>query len=129
MGYEENPQLANWVSTQRQEWKLYRSSKQSRLSDEKISMLNSIGFVWEAQRGGARKRKTCTASSTTLSSNKTSSSNITLTLQNKSKVKKSEIQTPCDMSSTRPWIAIFKDYLWYLDQNQNPIRIYTLAYT
>uniref|UniRef100_A0A7S1VGB4 Helicase-associated domain-containing protein n=1 Tax=Grammatophora oceanica TaxID=210454 RepID=A0A7S1VGB4_9STRA len=55
IGYEKNVKLANWVSTQRQEAKLGREGRSSRLNQERIDMLNSVGFVWEAQRGGGRK--------------------------------------------------------------------------
>jgi len=56
IGFEDNVKLANWVSTQRQEAKLRRQGRPSRLTQERIDMLDDIGFVWEAQRGGRRKR-------------------------------------------------------------------------
>jgi len=48
--FDMNPKLSNWVSNQRQEWKLFKKEKFSRLTEAKIEILNSIGFVWEAQR-------------------------------------------------------------------------------
>ena len=90
IGWEENPQLANWVSTQRQEYKLLGKGRSTRLSKDRIKvryehgscsllvwlekdftsvrltvylmyghaskLLNDIGFVWEAQRGGHRRK-------------------------------------------------------------------------
>jgi hypothetical protein len=54
---QENVQLSNWVSTQRQEYKLLRKGRSSRLTKDRIKLLDNIGFVWEAQRGGPRRRK------------------------------------------------------------------------
>lgn len=56
IGWEQNVQLANWVSTQRQEYKNLIKSKTSRLNDKRVAMLNSLGFAWELQRGGRRRR-------------------------------------------------------------------------
>jgi len=56
IGYKGNSQLANWVSTQRQEYKIKNDGKPSRLTPERIQRLNEIGFVWEAQRGGSRAK-------------------------------------------------------------------------
>merc|ERR1712151_714526 len=51
-------QLSNWVSTQRQEYKLLKRGKRSStLNDERIKLLNCIGFVWVAQRGSPRKQR------------------------------------------------------------------------
>jgi len=57
IGFKRNVKLANWVSTQRQEYKLLREGRSSRLTEDRIKMLQDIDFVWEAQRGGPRKRK------------------------------------------------------------------------
>jgi Helicase associated domain len=46
---QENIKLANWVSTQRQEAKLMREGRSTRLSEKKIDKLNAIGFVWVAR--------------------------------------------------------------------------------
>jgi Helicase associated domain len=56
IGWEQNVQLANWVSTQRQEYKNLIKGKTSRLNDKRVSLLNSLGFAWELQRGGRRRR-------------------------------------------------------------------------
>jgi hypothetical protein len=39
-----------------QEYKLMREGRSSRLSEERIQLLDAVKFVWEAQRGGPRKR-------------------------------------------------------------------------
>lgn len=114
VGYEGNPQLANWVSTQRQEWKSFSSNKPSRLTEERVALLNKVGFVWEAHRGGARKRKSndsisicakksCSPPKSVPPSSKQANENVNGTLNHE-----------------RPWIAMFKDYLWFLDQGRNP---------
>lgn len=57
IGFDENVSLANWVSTQRQEWRQIKSGRTSRLTAERLRLLNAIGFTWEAPRGGVRRRK------------------------------------------------------------------------
>lgn len=52
IGHPKNPKLSNWVSTQRQEYKLLLKGKPSRMTPGKIQKLNEINFVWEAHRGG-----------------------------------------------------------------------------
>ena len=124
MNYKENPQLANWVSTQRQEWKLFKDNRQTRLNEEKASLLNDIGFVWEAQCGD-RKRKSCDTSC------KSNTFTIDLSVQKqlnpipiqqdyyKSNVGKAKASL-CEKENNPPWIAMFKEYLWQLDQNLSP---------
>lgn len=60
IGYKENPQLSSWVSTQRQEMKLLKEGKPTRLTEDRIRLLDDGGFVWESQRGkrgGRRKNR------------------------------------------------------------------------
>jgi len=57
IGYKDNVQLSNWVSTQRQEYKLMKDGKPSRLTPERIQLLNAVDFIWEAQRGGPRRKR------------------------------------------------------------------------
>uniref|UniRef100_A0A7S4M8C4 Helicase-associated domain-containing protein n=1 Tax=Odontella aurita TaxID=265563 RepID=A0A7S4M8C4_9STRA len=59
IGFKENPQLSSWVSTQRQEMKLLKEGRPTRLTEDRIHLLNDGGFVWESQRGkrGGRKKK------------------------------------------------------------------------
>lgn len=46
--YENNKALGMWVSMQRRRYKLKLQGKGSTLADDHVSMLNSIGFVWDA---------------------------------------------------------------------------------
>ena len=47
-GWKPNPRLASWVKRQRYQYKLKKDGKgkRSSLTDERISKLQSIGFVW-----------------------------------------------------------------------------------
>lgn len=47
---------------QRQEYKLIRKGRQSRLTEERVDLLNKIDFIWEAQRGGPRRKRKATVS-------------------------------------------------------------------
>ncbi len=111
-------QLSNWVSTQRQEWKSFKLKRQSRLTQERITSLNNVGFVWEAQRGGSRKRKSNERKTAETPTTKTQSNADTC--NNKTRTREREIQKICESGSKRPWIAMFKDYLWLSDQKKNP---------
>ena len=44
--YVANPSLANWVSTQRKNYKLRNEGKRSFLTKERVEQLESMGFVW-----------------------------------------------------------------------------------
>lgn len=44
--YKENPSLGQWVSTQRQEYGARKKGKKSNITDERITALEEIGFVW-----------------------------------------------------------------------------------
>lgn len=44
--YKKNKQLANWVNTQRAHYKLRHEGKKNYISDERIEVLNKIGFQW-----------------------------------------------------------------------------------
>lgn len=47
--YDENPQLANWCSKQRQQYrKLLASETPCSMTSDRIETLNRIGFVWNA---------------------------------------------------------------------------------
>lgn len=56
IGWEENVKLSNWVSTQRQEYKNMQNGRTSQLNEHRIELLNELGFAWEVQRGGRRRR-------------------------------------------------------------------------
>ncbi|GKY98439.1 hypothetical protein MPSEU_000801400 [Mayamaea pseudoterrestris] len=62
IGWKENVPLSNWISTQRQEYKLKLKGRNSRLTQERIDLLNKVDFVWEAQRGGPRRQERATVS-------------------------------------------------------------------
>lgn len=50
--------MSNWVSTQRQEYKSLRKGGQSKcLNEERVRLLDSIGFIWKAQRGGPKRER------------------------------------------------------------------------
>jgi hypothetical protein len=41
------PILGVWVGTQRKQYRLKQRGKYSHMTDERMAMLNSMGFVWE----------------------------------------------------------------------------------
>lgn len=43
------PKLFGWVKRQRCQYKLYQCGKESTMTQERIDLLNSIGFVWNQQ--------------------------------------------------------------------------------
>ena len=46
--FPENAALAQWVKRQRYQYKLKQESKRSTMSDERVSALNEIGFIWDS---------------------------------------------------------------------------------
>jgi hypothetical protein len=52
---EECPQLGFWTANMRQQFRYKQLGKKSSLTDERVELLNSIGFVWKMQ-GGRRKK-------------------------------------------------------------------------
>lgn len=48
------------LKSQRQEYKLIQKGRQSRLTEDRIGLLDKIDFVWEAQRGGPRRKRKAT---------------------------------------------------------------------
>lgn len=53
--WEECPQLGFWTANMRQQYRYKQLGKKSSLTDGRIELLNSIGFVWKMQ-GGRRKK-------------------------------------------------------------------------
>lgn len=47
--YAENPALGRWVSTQRAQYKLMQENKPTTMTEERVKMLESLGFVWRLQ--------------------------------------------------------------------------------
>lgn len=46
--YKENAPLAQWVKRQRYQYKLKLEGKRSTLSDERVKLLDNIGFIWNS---------------------------------------------------------------------------------
>lgn len=46
--YTDNAPLAQWVKRQRYQYKLKAEGKRSTLSDERVRLLNNIGFIWNS---------------------------------------------------------------------------------
>ncbi|CAJ1954873.1 unnamed protein product [Cylindrotheca closterium] len=49
--YPANPKLAVWVKCQRRQHKLFKLSKSSHMTPERIEALEEIGFKWELRQG------------------------------------------------------------------------------
>ncbi len=48
--YSKNPALGRWVSTQREQYRMWKSGNpKSKMTPEKAGMLDEIGFVWRLQ--------------------------------------------------------------------------------
>jgi len=58
--YAENPKLGQWVNSQRTQYKYFLDHKPTSLTEEKIRLLDGIGFLWRVDRAhtGQRHRKT-----------------------------------------------------------------------
>ena len=52
--YKADFRLGSWVAVQRKEYKLWRQDKPSRMTQEKIQRLESLGFEWAPRRGDQR---------------------------------------------------------------------------
>ena len=47
--YEPNPSLANWVNTQRQQYRLFQEGMPSSMTKERINKLEGIDFEWDGR--------------------------------------------------------------------------------
>jgi len=47
--FAKNPRLASWVAEQRKQYRLRKLGKPSNMSDERVRLLNHLGFTWQAQ--------------------------------------------------------------------------------
>lgn len=47
-GYKQNPTLARWAKRQRYQYKLFQENKPSTMTEERISDLENLGFVWDS---------------------------------------------------------------------------------
>ena len=45
-GWKENEKLGRWVNKQRQQYRLLQEGKKSQMTEERIKLLDSIGFQW-----------------------------------------------------------------------------------
>ena len=54
--YPENPPLARWVKRQRYQYKLMQESKQSSMTQERIKILEDIGFIWDSHEAAWEER-------------------------------------------------------------------------
>jgi len=52
--YEVNPKLGTWVHHQRRQFKNHKDGKPSHITEERIRLLNSIGFVWAPRENSSR---------------------------------------------------------------------------
>ena len=59
--YPSNQQLANWVKQQRTHYRFLQQGKYSSLTDERIFLLDSIGFVWKTKKGEKHKHISTTS--------------------------------------------------------------------
>lgn len=56
-GYELNANLGIWVMNQRMQYKKWLKGEHSRLTQERINLLEDNGFVWEISKVNTRKIK------------------------------------------------------------------------
>ena len=73
--YKDNPPLARWVKRQRYQYKLKVEGKMSTMTDERVQLLENIGFIWDSHAAAwaeklhelkdyARQRGDCNVPST-----------------------------------------------------------------
>eukprot|EP00581_Thalassiosira_minuscula_P007000 CAMPEP_0183706548 /NCGR_PEP_ID=MMETSP0737-20130205/3328_1 /TAXON_ID=385413 /ORGANISM="Thalassiosira miniscula, Strain CCMP1093" /LENGTH=498 /DNA_ID=CAMNT_0025933963 /DNA_START=170 /DNA_END=1666 /DNA_ORIENTATION=+ len=55
--YTRNRALGKWVAKQREQYRFYREGKHSFLTEERIDLLKSVGFVWQIKGRGVNKNK------------------------------------------------------------------------
>jgi len=53
--YTRNRALGKWVAKQREQYRFYREGKHSFLTEERIDLLKSVGFVWQIKGRGVKK--------------------------------------------------------------------------
>jgi len=53
--YSQNRALGKWVAKQREQYRFYREGRHSFLTDERIDLLKSIGFIWKVKGRGYNK--------------------------------------------------------------------------
>mmetsp|Transcript_1702 Transcript_1702/g.3728 ORF Transcript_1702/g.3728 Transcript_1702/m.3728 type:complete len:541 (+) Transcript_1702:133-1755(+) len=55
--YQRNRALGKWVAKQREQYRFYREGKHSFLTEERIDLLKSVGFVWQIKGRGVNKKQ------------------------------------------------------------------------
>lgn len=60
--YSKNPKLGKWVKAQRTQYRLLQNGKHSSMSNARIQLLESIGFVWEANHSAYDRKRMLDAS-------------------------------------------------------------------
>ena len=48
--YSKNKALGTWVDKQRTQYRLRREGKQTPLTEERIKLLDEVGFVWSVKK-------------------------------------------------------------------------------
>ena len=48
--YPDNKALGKWVDKQRTQYRLRREGKQTPLTEERIKLLDEVGFVWSVKK-------------------------------------------------------------------------------
>lgn len=56
-GYDKDPELANWVRNQRMEESYLRKGKKTRMTQDRYTKLNDLGFKWSVQIPSRSKHK------------------------------------------------------------------------
>jgi len=54
--FNPNPQLARWVKRQRRQYKLTLEGRASTMSQERLAILNEIGFVWDSHEAAWQEK-------------------------------------------------------------------------
>jgi Helicase associated domain. len=122
INYSENIQLAIWVSTQRQEYKLWCARRPCRITSHQIQLLQNIGFSFEPPRGGSRVRKRRRESTASMDSKCSAvegprNNQIKTPFIPKGTTEQGQNQLNSD--ATTPWIKLFKEYIWYKDSGKD----------
>ena len=55
--FSNNPSLARWVKRQRYQYKLRLENKPSTMTDERISVLQKVGFIWDSHEAAWDERR------------------------------------------------------------------------
>lgn len=55
MKWEKNVKFAAWVSSQRRKYAKKKNGLHASITEDQVKLLDSIGFVWKAERGGKKR--------------------------------------------------------------------------